>query len=54
MQKDGVGLVGVKTSPRLVGNVEGGQDAAPVKQQGVTAVVVESVAGGVRWLGAGR
>lgn len=54
MKEDGVGLVSVEAAPRLVGDVEGGQDAAPVEQQGVTTVVVESFSGGVRGLGAGR
>lgn len=54
MQEDGVGLVSVETAPRLISDVERWQDTAPIKQQGVTAVVVEGVAGSVRGLGAGR
>lgn len=54
MQEDGVGLVSVEASPRFIGDVERWQDTAPVKQQRVTAVIVESVAGSIRGFGAGR
>lgn len=54
VEEDDVGAVGVELAPCFVGDVEGGEDAAPVEEQRVFAVVVERDAGRVRGLWAGR
>lgn len=51
VQEDGVALVCIERTPGLVGDVELGQDTAPVKQDGLAAVVDLRLASGVAGFG---